>query len=289
MNQDWNWFFSSFCQSAAALIGIIAAFVISRLLGLDEKISLLTSDFLDLISRFNVLKDQLTMQNFAWLNSMMFKYEVENLSRAIKDGNFKGLNDEDALGLLYKLEANIYKDDAENLISLRQLENSLYERQKLEALGYKNLQGAMPHETSSTMSTEFDKINLLKIEVKSTVYKFEQNQRAFKSYLSSLKSIRKIIVVLCIAFLLTVIYPLHFMPVDASKGVNITYNVGVIFGMIFTLRAVLLFIFFAIIEGVFLYFFWLVYKIINDVNTAVKEHLPEYHKISGYCGYFREE
>ncbi|WP_262887779.1 hypothetical protein [Flavobacterium bernardetii] len=39
MSIDWNWFFSSFCQSAAALIGIIGAFIISRLLGLGEKIN----------------------------------------------------------------------------------------------------------------------------------------------------------------------------------------------------------------------------------------------------------
>ena len=34
---DWNWFFAAFAQCAAALIAIIGAFVISKLLGENEK------------------------------------------------------------------------------------------------------------------------------------------------------------------------------------------------------------------------------------------------------------
>ena len=34
---DWNWFFAAFAQSAAALIAIIGAFIISKLLGENEK------------------------------------------------------------------------------------------------------------------------------------------------------------------------------------------------------------------------------------------------------------
>ena len=62
MNFDWNWFFSSFCQSAAALIGIIGAFVISKLLGLNEKVE-------TLISNFNSLK----------IESDKAKYQFQNI------------------------------------------------------------------------------------------------------------------------------------------------------------------------------------------------------------------
>ena len=34
---DWNWFFAAFAQSGAALIGIIAAFIISKIIGELEK------------------------------------------------------------------------------------------------------------------------------------------------------------------------------------------------------------------------------------------------------------
>ncbi|RWX47315.1 hypothetical protein H206_03730, partial [Candidatus Electrothrix aarhusensis] len=34
---DWNWFFAAFAQCGAALIGIIAAFIISKLLAEDNK------------------------------------------------------------------------------------------------------------------------------------------------------------------------------------------------------------------------------------------------------------
>ena len=43
MNYDWNWFFSSYYQCAATLIGIIEAFVMSKLLGLSVKVNLITS------------------------------------------------------------------------------------------------------------------------------------------------------------------------------------------------------------------------------------------------------
>ena len=34
---DWNWFFAAFAQCGAALIGIISAFIISKLLAEDNK------------------------------------------------------------------------------------------------------------------------------------------------------------------------------------------------------------------------------------------------------------
>src|SRR4051812_42840852 len=62
---DWNWFFSTFSQSAAALLGVIAAFIIARLLGLDERTGMLRHEFDGLkvdkikierrLARFNIL------------------------------------------------------------------------------------------------------------------------------------------------------------------------------------------------------------------------------------------
>jgi len=61
-NLDWNWFFSSFSQSAAALLGIIAAFLISRLIGLNERIDKTISDFESLQIEFHNIKERFSIR-----------------------------------------------------------------------------------------------------------------------------------------------------------------------------------------------------------------------------------
>jgi len=65
---DWNWFFSSIAQSGAALIGIIGAFLISRVLNEKDVNSTILHEFRDIaFKRTNVVHD---IENipFDWYN-----------------------------------------------------------------------------------------------------------------------------------------------------------------------------------------------------------------------------
>ena len=61
---DWNWFFASFAQCAAALIAIIAAFIISKLLGEAEKGEIHNSKIDELIIRYNDLFKRISARYF---------------------------------------------------------------------------------------------------------------------------------------------------------------------------------------------------------------------------------
>lgn len=81
MTIDWNWFFSSFSQSAAALLGIIGAFLITRLLNSNEKVNSLINEFEDLKTSFEHIKDFLKIRRFGWYSRNVVRYDESVLVR----------------------------------------------------------------------------------------------------------------------------------------------------------------------------------------------------------------
>ncbi|MCC7019993.1 MAG: hypothetical protein IT332_09580 [Ardenticatenales bacterium] len=63
---DWNWFYSSLAQSAAALVAFISAAVISRLLYVQAERARLLERRDQLISTAIALTDRLSNRQFAW-------------------------------------------------------------------------------------------------------------------------------------------------------------------------------------------------------------------------------
>jgi len=107
---DWNWFFSSFCQSAAALIGIIGAFVISRLLGINDRLNNMFSDFDNLTIEFNETILKINSRHFYWFTKSHVKYNTE-LKEMIANGEFENLEEKDILKKIYNLDNRLYRID----------------------------------------------------------------------------------------------------------------------------------------------------------------------------------
>jgi hypothetical protein len=293
---DWNWFFSSFSQSAAALLAIIAAFVISRLLGLSEKISTSISQFDDLVIEFDRIRAKISIRNFRWYTKMITEYGG-NLKEDIRKGEFENLNRDEILAKIYKSDNRLYKiDDAVLEVFDELYESRRPKRQKSSNVGELiitnsgsyNLDSIEPAGLWESVNLEKEAINQVEIEAKSLIQHFQKNLHELNSFRDSIRPLKIIIMILLISFPLTVIYPLHFMPVETNQELTITFNLINIIQSMITFKFLLLSIFFISIEGILVYFLILTGQINNRLNSAVQGNSGDFRSIKNYSEYFEE-
>ena len=129
---DLNWFFSTFSQSAAALLGVIAAFIIARLLGLDDRIAALKYDFDGLVVEKKRIEGRLkTLEIPQTINTLIINspgfFEMNH------DGKLASLSDKDQLALIHG-EINPLTDEADVLLKQ-------FEKVKIRISDYKDYMG----------------------------------------------------------------------------------------------------------------------------------------------------
>lgn len=273
---DWNWFFSSFCQSAAALIGIIGAFIISRLLGLVEKVNTTMSTFDNLVIEFNRINYSLSKRYFYWYTKKRVE-DNDDLKEAVKKGDYNNLERNQILEKIYLLDSKIYKVDDAVIEGFDVI--------------FKNSKSTFPIINLSnkvslydSMEKEKESINILEIEAKTLIQHFNKNEQELLNYTESTKSLKIIILFLMISFLLTVIYPLHFMPIETNQNPKITFNPNIFLQYIFTLKSFMLLVFFIAIEGIFAYFLFLTNQLEIKLSNA-KNSFGKYKDIKAYSEY----
>ena len=295
MNTDWNWFFSSFSQSAAALLGIIGAFIISRLIGIDEKINILSSDFEDLKIAYYKIRDSFSIRKYSWVNRTFVKYN-DDIIKQIQNREFEGISKNEILEKLYEQDSRLYRDDQSILNAFIEL-NEKYKpkeepvRKPGEFYVVNNAMPILnfpPDGIWDKIGNERDLINKHLVDAGELIRKFKKHMDSLRNFASSLQTIKMIVWILIISFPFTVIYPLHFLPIEIGKEPMLTFNIVLIIKSIFTLENVLLAIFLIAIEGIFIYFVFLIRQIKLRLSKLKNEHLEEFRNINSYCEYYRE-
>jgi hypothetical protein len=296
MSIDWNWFFSSFCQSAAALIGIIGAFIISRLLGLSEKIGSTISQFDNLVIERSRIIASISNRRFIWYTKTNIKYGSD-IKKAIRDGEYDNLDNGDILKKIYETDSRLYKNDEAVLIVFKELYESNRPKRTATKLGYGfsmiNTQPITfdipPVGIWDKLNKEKEAIDNLEIESKAIIQHFHQNLQDLNSFEDTVRPLRVIIIILIIAFPITVIYPLHFMPMQTGENPILAFNLFTILKTLISLKSVLLIAFFATIEGIFYYFLTLTDQLNNRLATAIQNNSDDLKSIKNYSKYFDQE
>lgn len=76
----------------------------------------------------------------------------------------------------------------------------------------------------------------------------------------NLTPIKTTIYILGIGLLLTVIYPLHFIPIELNQNPALGFSFNLVCSHILSIKGLLLFLLTIVIEGVFGYFLWLIFR-----------------------------
>ncbi|MBL6447635.1 hypothetical protein JMN32_15055 [Fulvivirga sp. 29W222] len=275
MTIDWNWFFAAFAQCGAALIGIIAAFIISKLLNESEKAENLDQQLARLVVNYKDIKLRIANRSFDWFNRKTIQ-RSSNIKGAIKNGDFDNLNITETLDMLYALEPRLYKSNL-NLATLTKRITDI----QTSAFGE-----LLPVNIQNGLNEEMELIDALKIEALTHIDHFKLLKNELHNTKIKLKPINYSIIVLSIGFVFTVIYPLHFMPLSLNESPKIVWSMSVFFQHLSSLKGILLVFLTAVIEGIFIYFLILTYKLKQKYLNASERILDDHTKLEGYSSYF---
>ncbi|CAI8907877.1 hypothetical protein [Pseudomonas zeae] len=78
MALDWNWFFSSLSQSAAAIVGIFGAFIITKIFSNQTVFRDKNTKLKDLLVQARKISDVANSHNIEWYNEQYNKYEFDD-------------------------------------------------------------------------------------------------------------------------------------------------------------------------------------------------------------------
>ena len=289
MTIDWNWFFGAFAQCAAALIAIIGAFIISKLLGESEKEEIHNSKIDDLIIHYNDLKKRISVRYFDWYDKQNIEYSSD-LKKSIRNSDFTALEDDEMLQKLFEIEPDLFGTPS-CLGALNDLILKLREEDTSYGSGFPMAISQMTHNIAPVglwdkLGKEKDLINQLGIESATLIEQFVKAKNDIWITKNNLTPIKITIYILCVGLILTVIYPLHFMPIGVNQSPSIGFDFELICFHVFSLKGFLLLSLTIIIEGIFGYFLWLLKSVEKKYNGVLAKLEDKYYAINEYSEYF---
>jgi hypothetical protein len=290
MTIDWNWFFGAFAQCAAALIAIIGAFIISKLLGESEKEEIQNSRIDDLIIHYNDLKKRISVRYFDWYDKRNIEYSSD-LKKSIKNGDFSVMDDDEMLQKLFEIEPDLFGTPSclgtlnDLILKLRTEEETSFENGLSSVISQMSL-NIVPEGLWDKLGKEKDLINQLGIESAKLIEQFVKAKNDIWITKNNLTPIKITIYILCVGLILTVIYPLHFMPIAENQSPTIVFDFELICFHVFSLKGFLLLSLTIVIEGIFGYFLWLLKSVEKKYNGVLAKLEDKYYAINEYSEYF---
>ena len=253
---DWNWFFSSVAQSAAAIVGIFGAFIVTKILANQTAYAEKSRRIQELITLGEKLVDATNRLSFEWYHKHDSASEIEDLEKLLEKDE-----SEDPESLYEKLRFSPYiaKADALQTISRvksyreerlqREREESRRQMEQVRQVGIGST-FAMPARSNfisglnpslhlqPQLSKEREEIDEMYTEVKHHARVVSDFHSLVVSHPESSALITASLVLILTLFFAGVICPLSFMPLPTDWKPSLSFSE--IPNFIFSLREALL-------------------------------------------------
>ncbi len=289
---DWNWFFSALAQSVAAIIGLIGAFIFTKIVTEKNIYELNCTKINEIILKSNELTKQSDLINFEYYNEYFYKNMIHTIA-------FKVLQD-------FSSQKNINQCDDyydEKSISKYDKKESIYNQIKELVKIFKD----NPPQTDRDIRDYNIDINYrnegkiicedIEKQVKEYKFKIYNNIEYIKNFLNSIllkpKSftfIKFIIWLLYSLFIFGVLVPMAMIPksiednylsIDLKTLFFFPYNEMQVF------KVVILFLILIIFSILIIYFLHQINSI--KYNEKDIETMNEYLRIETYSNYLKNE
>jgi len=266
---DWNWFFSSIAQSAAAIVGIFGAFIITKVLSNQALFGEKTVRFRSLQNDASKLVASANNLSFAWYIRLTRKQQLKKADDLLKD-NEELTSDElyaklafppflaraEAIRDLTDLKSR--RERAAEARRRRKIEEARQWEEQRETLGLSKMSALIglnrtssafltPEEISPPLAITFpyallekerDAIDALEVEIRHHMRTVTDFLQTTSSNPESSPAIMWALVMVASLFLVGVIYPLSFLPTPANWTPTIEFS-G-FWGRLLSLRGILL-------------------------------------------------
>ncbi len=295
---DWNWFFSSLAQSAAAIVGIFGAFIITKILSNQAAFSEKRSRMKELLALGRKAADSAGGLYFDWYNRHTSSRELEKIERLL------GESVEANAEVIYaKLNYSPFLPRADAIAAI---EHVLEERERqikaerqatqahLERFGFSDATAfARPlvDRISSPLNLQLGpELQKEREAIEAVLRDVRHHIRLISNFLDSIAgnpesslAITWALGLVTALFLVGVIYPLSFMPVPAANWVP-ELSISAFFDILFSLRGGLLLVVSLIFISVLAMF--LIMNVRMKYKPKDVEELSAFTFLAAYSKYF---
>lgn len=256
---DWNWFFSSLSQSAAAIVGIFGAFIITKILSNQATFSTKKNRIKDLLAAAEKVKDDAGSLCFEWYNEQRNKIEFGKIEKILEE------NPENDANKLYnhlRFSEYVSKNEVVRLIEekkmiwielkkkeqeakAREYDNIVNRSRKFGGVG---LSGT-PFPVNTPVQIYNPELNKQIVEeresIENAIRDAKHHIRLISDLLETVRGnpessqhISYALGLVTILFFIGVIYPLSFMPVTQNE--DIVLSLKAFIPLLFSLKGMLL-------------------------------------------------
>jgi hypothetical protein len=282
---DWNWFFSSLAQSVAAIVGIFAAFIITRVINNQTEFARKKERLKELLARSERFKDKFFERAIEWYSEQQLETNLEKLEDKLEDGQKKTAQvyytEMHSIHFIpRKVVIEKIQETIDNFVRAeeRSEETSLYQRiAPISSPAYLQMESQRNQQSRSTIANEGELIFSLISELK-------QHVRLLKILLTEIidnpessKLVSYSILAAYVLFLAGVICPLLFLPVYTDINIlspSLPFQ---------SLKIILL----VVVSVIFLFIMWQFWRVNNSLSydSADIEILKKLTGLGAYSTY----
>ncbi len=288
MTSDWNWFFSSVAQSSAAIVGIFAAFIITKIINNQLEFDKLTRYTEGIISESEKLIEQSRATRIAWYNDTVFKIETLKLVEALRT---RQINEPEQYAFRWRFSPLAPKWYMEEKLSefFRELkQKSVGSGRSIKDL----LIGSEPsanllislHEQD--IKEEAEKINNLINEIRHNVREIKSLLGTITKHPQSSRLVTFSIIGSLLMFIIGVILPLYVIPINTLINTEPSESLAKINVYSTNLKSFIIGAVALIFFAIMLVFVWINIRMKYPKNIFDK--LNAYSEMERYSPYFKD-
>lgn len=275
MKLDWNWFFSSVAQSAAAIIGIISAFIISKILNKQVDLNAARSELGRLLNSSRRLREKAGYCSFEVYNKEVRERAFHALVRQLE--NEASVREPEA----YVKRMNLSEYD-NRVEVIREIKN-IVDNYKAGPRDVTGDDSDLDYLGVELLNREKDKIDSLLLESRHNIAQIDQFLERLSDNGRPSILVTFAMVMVLLLFYTAVIYPLSFLPVPSDWKLD--SSLGYLFQVATTLKGFLLAAF-SFVFTVMLAVFWVTDRRLT-LDTKLVQELRNFTELSGYSEYFK--
>lgn len=258
---DWNWFFSAVAQSAAAIVGILAAFIITKIISNQADFKRKSVELLTIQADSEKLAAQLHGRPIDWYNGYTREDQLTMVYELIRKHNSK-----DPLFYFRELDFSPYDNHGEILKAISEAIEQRFDPDPERALNHHILPAAVK---------EREEIDERVLEIKDHAKRVRLFLAQVKDNPESSGLVNALLLSLLFLFYMGVIYPLSFLPVDGDAKIILTLSA--FFDILFSLKGAILAGVSIVFNGILLLFIRINWSLKYDaiqINTLRKFTTP---------------
>jgi len=293
---DWNVFFSTISQTSGAIVGIFAAFLITKIIAIQTEHSKVKEKINIFLSKSKTLVLESDIRNFEEYNKCFAKEECKKIAEIYEKTKII-LSDEE---YYEKLKFSPYQSKDESMSYIRmalvELQKNIDEEKERynsynRGLGFdsrileiqnKVMNSFTPINVTNFLKEENELIKSLKVKVITNIHESELIVNEMASERNGRFLVTISIIAVLLLFYMGVVYPLTFLPLNVNQEVNL--SLAILLDSILSIKGFFLGLISFVFSGLMLVFLYINISLRHDEGTVGM--LMYYSKMKSYTNFF---